>query len=168
MVSLTIEEQRRRARAVRLVVTDCDGVLTDGCVYYSARGEELMCFSRRDGMGIELLAKAGLPTAIVTREDSDIVRARAKKLELHHVFMGVRDKVGFLTDLEAKTGVTRDAMAYIGDDINDIEVMLCVALAGAPLDGAQAAQRVAHRITQAPAGKGAFREFAEWILQLRT
>lgn len=167
MVNLRLDEQRRRARALRLVVTDCDGVLTDASVYYSARGEEMLRFSRRDGMGMALLAEAGLPTAILSQEDNDIVRARAKKLGVEHVFLGVKDKAAFLPTIEAKTGAAPDAIAYAGDDVNDVAIMRVVALACAPADATDAARAVAHHVTNAHAGNGAFRDFAEWILRLR-
>jgi 3-deoxy-D-manno-octulosonate 8-phosphate phosphatase (KDO 8-P phosphatase) len=167
MVILPLDEIRARARRVRLVVTDVDGTLTDGGVYYSERGEELVRFSRRDGMGIELLAKAGIPTAILTREDSAITRARAKKLGLDHVFTGVRDKLAALATITERTGAVADTIAYIGDDVNDVELMRAVALAGAPSDADETARAAAHRITDATGGHGAFRDFAGWILKLR-
>src|SRR5262249_53893853 len=134
VVTLLASDLVLRARALRLVVTDVDGVLTDATVYYSARGEELLRFSRRDGMGVELLARAGLRTAIVSRENSAIVRARATKLGLSLVYLGVRNKGEFLSILERETDVARDAMAYIGDDVVDVEIMRAVAIAAAPSD----------------------------------
>jgi YrbI family 3-deoxy-D-manno-octulosonate 8-phosphate phosphatase len=144
-----------------------DGVLTDASIYYSASGEELLRFSRRDGMAVELLSKAQLPTILLSREDSRIVRARAKKLGLEHVFLGVRDKGAFVSQIEATANVSRDAMAFIGDDVNDVDLMRAVALAGAPADASEAARSAAHHVTTARGGRGAFREFADWILQLR-
>jgi 3-deoxy-D-manno-octulosonate 8-phosphate phosphatase (KDO 8-P phosphatase) len=167
MVILDERERYRRARALRLVVTDVDGVLTDATVYYSARGEELLRFSRRDGMGIELLARAGIRTAIVSREDSAIVRARANKLGLSLVFLGIRDKGEFLSTLEREADVPRDAMAYIGDDVVDLEIMRAVALAAAPSDAIEEARAFAHYITPAHGGHGAFRDFSNWILRQR-
>jgi 3-deoxy-D-manno-octulosonate 8-phosphate phosphatase (KDO 8-P phosphatase) len=167
MVTLALDELRARAKRIRLVVTDVDGTLTDAGVYYSERGEELKRFSLRDGMGVELLRKAGLPTAMLTREKSSIVEMRAKKLRIEHVYGGVEDKLAFLPELTERTGVAADAIAYIGDDVNDVDVMKSVALAGAPGDAADAARAVAHKITNAPGGHGAFREFSDWILLLR-
>jgi 3-deoxy-D-manno-octulosonate 8-phosphate phosphatase (KDO 8-P phosphatase) len=167
VVILPLDELRARAKAIRLVVTDVDGTLTDGGVYYSARGEELVRFSRRDGMGIELLAGAGIPTAMLTREDSMITRARADKLGLELVFLGCRDKRAFLSTLSERTGVPPSGIGTIGDDVHDVELMRAVALAAAPRDAADAARAAAHKITDAPGGHGAFRDFAEWILLLR-
>ena len=167
MVILPLDELRARAKKIRVVVTDVDGTLTDGGVYYSEKGEELVRFSRRDGMGFELLAKAGLASAMLSREDSPMTRARAKKLGLEHVFTGCRDKHAFLATITERTGAGADALAYIGDDMNDVDLMRVVALAGAPHDAAEEARGAAHVITDAPGGHGAFREFAGWILKLR-
>lgn len=170
MVTLDRAELKRRAARIRLVVTDCDGVLTDGRVYYSARGEELLCFSRRDGMGMELLARQGIRTAILTREQSDIVAARARKLRLEFLFAGVQDKRAFLPELLARTGVAEDEVAYVGDDVNDVELLRAIAetgLTGAPQDGVTEAKALAHVVTKAGGGFGAFRDFADFIVDLR-
>jgi len=167
MVILSLDDLRARAKKITLVVTDVDGTLTDAGVFYSAKGEELVRFSRRDGMGMELLAKAGIQSAMLSREDSGAARARAKHLGLEHVFTGVRDKLSFLPTIIEKTGAQPNAIAYIGDDVNDVDLMRAVALAGAPRDAADAARGAAHKITDAPGGHGAFRDFAEWILLLR-
>jgi 3-deoxy-D-manno-octulosonate 8-phosphate phosphatase (KDO 8-P phosphatase) len=162
---------RQRARGIRMVVTDVDGVLTDAGVYYSARGEELKRFSLRDGMGVERLRAAGIDTAFLTREDSAIVRARGAKLGLTHVYTGVRDKRAHLETLERETGVAARELAYIGDDTNDIDIMRAIRDAGglsaAPGDAFEATSDVALLRTRAPGGHGAFRELAEWILRLR-
>jgi 3-deoxy-D-manno-octulosonate 8-phosphate phosphatase (KDO 8-P phosphatase) len=170
MVILPLDELRARARRVRLVLTDVDGTLTDAGVYYSERGEELKRFSLRDGMGVELLAKRGVATAFITRETSAIVAARAKKLRIEHCVMGAQDKLAALRDLEANTGIGRREMAYIGDDVNDVEVLRAVGeqgLAAAPNDAAQPAKDIAHKITNALGGHGAFRELADFVLSLR-
>jgi 3-deoxy-D-manno-octulosonate 8-phosphate phosphatase (KDO 8-P phosphatase) len=167
MVTLPIDELRARARKIRLVVSDVDGTLTDAGVYYSAKGEELKRFSLRDGMGFELLRKAGIGGAVLTRENDDFVVPRAKKLGLEHVFCGVRDKHAFLPQLVEKTNVPTEAIAYIGDDVNDVDLMRAVGLAGAPGDAHDAARGAAHTITNAHGGHGAFREFSDWILLLR-
>jgi 3-deoxy-D-manno-octulosonate 8-phosphate phosphatase (KDO 8-P phosphatase) len=165
------EDLAARARRIRLVVSDVDGVLTDARVYYSARGEELLCFSRRDGVGFELLADAGIETALLTRESSKIVSARAARLGVRHVFFGIRDKTGFLWELEKNMGVRADQIAYVGDDSNDVDLLGEIArrggLAFGPSDACAAVRRVAHALTQSPAGHGAFREVVDHLLDLR-
>jgi 3-deoxy-D-manno-octulosonate 8-phosphate phosphatase (KDO 8-P phosphatase) len=167
---LALHELRRRARRVTLLLSDVDGVLTDSGVYYSERGEELKRFSRRDGMAVELLRDGGIKTGLLSRERSPAVLARAQKLALSPVFLGVRDKLSALDALFAKAGVTPEEVAYIGDDVNDLEVLGRigeVGLTAAPADAAPAVKAVAQMLTEAPGGHGAFREFADSILHWR-
>ncbi len=158
-----------RAQRLCLVLSDCDGVLTDGSVYVSANGEEQKRFSLRDGMGVELLREAGIETAIVTRERSPIVARRAEKLRVR-LFEGVRDKALALPSILAETAHRAAEVAYIGDDRNDLEVMQLLAaesLTGAPWDAQPALAAAAHYRCRASGGAGAFREFADWLLWLR-
>jgi 3-deoxy-D-manno-octulosonate 8-phosphate phosphatase (KDO 8-P phosphatase) len=167
---LSGDEVARRAGRVRLLITDCDGVLTDGGVYYSARGEELKRFSFRDGMGVERLGKASIETAIVTGERSDCVARRADKLRIK-AHLGVKDKAAALAEILALHGVSVEEVAYIGDDVNDLGAMDRVreaGLVGAPSDAMPEVVRRAHVVTAARGGHGAFREFAEWILSARS
>jgi 3-deoxy-D-manno-octulosonate 8-phosphate phosphatase (KDO 8-P phosphatase) len=168
--TLTDRELRMRAAALRLVITDVDGVLTDGGVYYSERGEALKRFSLRDGMGVERLREAGIETAFLTREASPIVARRAEKLRLRLCYLGVADKLAALPQILADAGADDAQAGYIGDDVNDLGVMQRLApraLVAAPADAMPAVQRVAHHICARPGGHGAFRDFAEWILDLR-
>jgi len=159
-----------RAARVRLVITDVDGVLTDGGVFYSERGEALKRFSLRDGMGVERLRGEGIETAFLTRETSAIVQARAEKLKVRRCHLGVADKRAFLPRLLAEAALEVGEVAYIGDDVNDAGIMTAVAahgLVGAPLDAMPSVLRLAHHRSMRPGGYGAFRDFAEWILDLR-
>jgi 3-deoxy-D-manno-octulosonate 8-phosphate phosphatase (KDO 8-P phosphatase) len=166
----TREDLVKRARRVRLVITDVDGVLTDAGVYYSDRGEELKRFNVRDGMGVERLRNAGIATAFLTRERSPAVRARAEKLRLSHVYLGVDDKLAHLPTILRDTGFAAAEIAFIGDDVNDIGLLVAVGeqgLTGAPRDAMpEVVGGVMHRCAAA-GGQGAFRDFAEWILELR-
>jgi len=170
-VTLTDDELRSRARSVRLVLTDVDGVLTDGGVYVSEKGEELKRFSLRDGMGIERLRDAGIQTAFLTRERSGFATARAAKLRLAHAYLGVLDKAAHLSIVESDTGIPAAQTAYVGDDVNDVGIMQAILRAGgltaAPGDAFETALGAAAFVTRAAAGHGAFREFAEWLLRMR-
>jgi 3-deoxy-D-manno-octulosonate 8-phosphate phosphatase (KDO 8-P phosphatase) len=162
-------EALARAGRVGLVLTDCDGVLTDGTVYCSAIGEELLRFSRRDGMGVELLRAAHIETAIVTRERSPIVERRAEKLAVR-LYAGVRDKRELLAQILAEHGRGADQVAYIGDDLNDYAVLREVGvlgLTGAPSDAEPVIREAVHFVSARAGGQGAFREFADFILGLR-
>ena len=158
-----------RARAIQLVLTDCDGVLTDGGVYYSESGESMKRFSIRDGMGVERLRNAGIATAIVTGERSPSVQHRADKLGIR-AHLGVKNKAAELDKILLEHGFDSSQAAYIGDDVNDLAAMEQIHLAGltgAPGDAVPEIRKRAHLVTQALGGHGAFREFAEWILALR-
>lgn len=166
MVTLPPRELQRRARALKTVVTDCDGVLTDGGVYYSEFGEELRRFDVRDGMGFELLRNAGLSCGILSREPSPVILRRAAKLRLEQVWIGVPDKLAWLDS----SGIPIAELAYIGDDVNDVGLLERVAaagLTGAPADARPLAASFAHYRCTARGGHVAFREFADWILELR-
>jgi 3-deoxy-D-manno-octulosonate 8-phosphate phosphatase (KDO 8-P phosphatase) len=170
MVNLGPEELRQRARRLRLVLTDSDGVLTDGGVYYSDGGEALRRFSVRDGMGVERLRNAGIATAIITRESCGCVERRAAKLRLPHLFLGVQDKAAQLPAVLQATGLAVDALAYIGDDVNDLGIMAAIGergLTAAPADAMPEVRVVCHHLCAARGGHGAFRDFAEWLLELR-
>jgi 3-deoxy-D-manno-octulosonate 8-phosphate phosphatase (KDO 8-P phosphatase) len=164
-------ELRLRARRIRLVLTDSDGVLTDTGVYYSEAGEAFKRFSIRDGMGVERLRAEGVETAIVTGEQSESVRRRALKLRMPFLFLGVKDKRLHLETIFKQTGLTLAQLAYIGDDVNDLGIIgeiSRVGLTAAPSDAVTEIRNVVHYRTQATGGHGAFREFAEWILSLRS
>jgi 3-deoxy-D-manno-octulosonate 8-phosphate phosphatase (KDO 8-P phosphatase) len=164
-------ELAMRAARVKLVATDVDGVLTDGGVYYSADGEALKRFSVRDGMGVERLREDGVDIAFLTREQSPIVAKRAEKLKVRLCYLGVRDKGAVLPQLLGDAGVETSELAYIGDDVNDAGIMAAVAregLVGAPLDAIPSLLHAAHYRCRRPGGYGAFRDFAEWLLELRT
>jgi 3-deoxy-D-manno-octulosonate 8-phosphate phosphatase (KDO 8-P phosphatase) len=156
---------RTRARQIRLVLTDCDGVLTDGGVYYSDRGEELKRFSLRDGMGVERLRKlAGVDVGIVTAEVSGTVRQRAEKLQIAELHLGAKDKLAVLDCILERRRLRLEQIAYIGDDTNDVEVMKAVGLSACPADAMRFARSVADYVCACQGGHGAFREFAEAII----
>lgn len=154
-----------RAQRIRLVLADCDGVLTDGGVYVSELGETMKRFSLRDGMGVERLRTiAGISTGIVTREQSAIVAKRAEKLRIEELHLGVRDKLPAVQAIAARRGLTLDEIAYIGDDVNDLEVLDVVGLSAAPFDAEPLVLDRVHLRCSRAGGRGAFREFAEFIL----
>jgi 3-deoxy-D-manno-octulosonate 8-phosphate phosphatase (KDO 8-P phosphatase) len=153
-----------RARRIRLVLTDCDGVLTDGGVYYSERGEEMKRFNIRDGMGVMRLREHGIATGIVTGETSPSVRTRAAKLQIEELHLGIKDKPACLQAILARTGLAADEVAFIGDDTNDVEVLRLVGFAACPGDATSFARAEADFHCQAAGGHGCFRELAEFII----
>lgn len=164
----SLEEIQARARAIRLLLTDSDGVLTDNGVYYSSAGEEMKRFSIRDGMGVERLRKfAGVDVGVITGEFSGPVQRRAEKLAITELHMGIKDKPAVLRDILIRLQLTSDEVAYIGDDTNDVEIMKQVGLAACPADATPFAQAVAHYRCANRGGQGAFREVAEFIIAAR-
>jgi len=168
--SLNAEEYKSRASRIVTVFTDCDGVLTDGGVYYDSKGEAMLRFHRRDGMGVERLRSQGIEVAIITREASAIVEQRAAKLQIR-LFSGVRDKRAAFPSILKEMNTQPDSCAYVGDDVNDLELLSHVLSAGgltaAPSDAATEVRQCVHLVTETGGGHGAFREFCEWILHLR-
>ncbi len=152
-------------RNIRLFATDVDGVLTDGGMYYSEAGDEWKKFNTRDGMGIKLLQKAGLITAIVTQERTRLVARRAEKLAIPEVHQGVMDKLSVIRDMAMRHGIALQQVAYIGDDVNDIEALRAAGLSAAPADGLPQVLEIVDYVCQKRGGDGAIREVAEMILQ---
>jgi 3-deoxy-D-manno-octulosonate 8-phosphate phosphatase (KDO 8-P phosphatase) len=159
-----------RAARITLVVTDNDGVLTDGTVVVSAGGEHAKVYSVRDGMGVERLRERGIATGVVTREPPALIAPRAQKLELPFLWTFVRDKHAHLGRMLKEARVALDQLAYIGDDLNDLDLLETVGelgLTAAPADAMPRVRDAVHYVCNAPGGRGAFREVAEWLLSLR-
>lgn len=162
------ESLAARARRIRLVLTDCDGVLTDGGVYYTDGGELMKRFDIRDGMGVERLRTlAGIETGIISGERSASLARRAEKLGIVECHLGAVDKGSLVADLLARRGMQREQVAYIGDDVNDLPAFARVGLTACPADAFDSVRRVADVVVHAVGGHGAFREFAEFLLARR-
>lgn len=154
-------------RKIKCVLTDSDGVLTDGGMYYSENGDELKKFNTKDGMGFKLLREAGIITGIITGENIELVRRRAEKMKVDEVFLGIQDKMKILDEICSKYNLDYEEIAYIGDDINDLEVIKTVGLGCTVNDGMQCVKEVAKLITNAKGGEGAVREIVEMILKAK-
>jgi N-acylneuraminate cytidylyltransferase len=153
---------------IKCVLSDCDGVLTDGGMYYSQNGDELKKFNTKDGKGFELLRKNGYITGIITGENIDLVKRRAEKLQLDEVFLGVKDKIAILDEICNKYDLKYENIAYIGDDINDLEIMKHVGLSFAVNNAIDSVKEVSDYVTLLNGGDGAVREFIEFILKKQT
>ena len=156
---------RARARKIRLLVMDVDGVLTDGQMILSERGDELKAFHSHDGVAVALAKRAGIKTAMITGESSPIAEARGAKLGVDAVVLGARRKGETVEALCAEQGVAADAVAYIGDDLLDIPAMQRAGLALAVADATAPVKAAAHVVTRARGGHGAARETVELILR---
>jgi len=153
----------QKCKKIKLVLTDVDGVLTDGGMYYSDKGELLKKFNTRDGMGVELLRKRGIKTVFVTKEKSEIVKRRAKKLKVL-TLLGLKNKELILPKICKKFNVRNDEIAYIGDDINDLEIMKHVGFSATPADGNNQLKQIADYICRLNGGDGSFREITDLII----
>jgi len=143
---------------------DVDGVLTDAGMYYTESGDELKKFTTRDGMGIKMLQAAGVVTAFITREKTTIVERRGQKLAVPEVHQGVDDKLAVLTTLAKKYGLSLDQVAYIGDDVNDLEALRAVGFSAAPADAMPSVLKAVLYVCKKKGGEGAVRELADLIL----
>lgn len=154
-----------RARRVRLVIFDVDGVLTDGRLWYGPGGEELKAFHAFDGHGVHLLRLAGLDTAILSGRESQAVEERARELGIKHVVQGARDKLAAFQQMMRRLKVKPATVAYMGDDVVDLPVLARCGFACAPHEAPEDVRRRVHYIASAPAGHGAAREVCEFILE---
>jgi YrbI family 3-deoxy-D-manno-octulosonate 8-phosphate phosphatase len=155
----------KRLSQIRLFATDVDGVLTDAGMYYAESGDEWKKFNTRDGMGIKLLQRAGIITAIVTQERTKLVARRAEKLAIPELHQGVMDKLSCLREMAARHGLTLSQVAYIGDDINDLEALKAVGFSASPADGMPQIAAAVDYVCQKKGGEGAVREIVEMILE---
>ncbi len=154
-----------RAKNIKMVIFDVDGVLTDGGIYIGEKGELYKSFFCRDGMGITLWHRAGLQTAIITGRESVMLANRAKELKIGAVWQGRHDKRAAYAELKEQFSLDDAAIAYIGDDIIDLPLMLQAGLAAAVSDAASEAREAAQLVSAAPGGRGAVREILEFILK---
>jgi 3-deoxy-D-manno-octulosonate 8-phosphate phosphatase (KDO 8-P phosphatase) len=152
---------------VRLLVLDVDGVLTDGRLYYGARGEALKVFHARDGLGLKLLAAAGITVAVISGRRSGMTGRRCRELGVRHLMQGVEDKLAAFHQLRGRLGMSTSVCACVGDDVPDVPLMREVGLSFAVADAHPQARSAAHVITQLPGGRGAVREVCDYLLEAR-
>ena len=161
-MTLTIEE---RAKKIRLVVLDVDGVLTDGSIWTGENGEAVKRFSTRDGLGIKMLQAAGIPVAILTGRNSKQTAARAKELGIESIQQGKLFKTDAWHEILRAHNLTPNECAYMGDDVPDIPVLSATGLAAAPADAMPEIATMVHWVSPKKGGNGAVRSFAELILK---
>ncbi|MAV94114.1 MAG: 3-deoxy-D-manno-octulosonate 8-phosphate phosphatase [Euryarchaeota archaeon] len=158
---------KQKLKDIQLVITDVDGVLTDAGIYYDKNGEFLKKFNTRDSFGMELLLKKNIKTIMLTRENSEIVKQRAKKIKIVDLISGVKDKKSLLPKIQKKYSVKMNEIAYIGDDLNDLEIMKSVGFCASPHDGVLQVKKISDYVCDLNGGEGAFREFSELILKYK-
>jgi len=158
---------KKKCNQIKLLITDVDGVLTDGGMYYSKNGEILKKFNTRDGMGIELLRNNQISVVIITGEKSQIVLSRAKKLLIKDVFIGIKKKELLLPKICKKYKIKENNIAYIGDDINDLKILEQVGLSVSPKDGISIIKKKSNYVCKVKGGEGVLREVADMIISFK-
>lgn len=162
---MTDSEIQSRAARIKLFLMDCDGVLTDARIWVLENGEDQKAFHTRDGLGLELLHRAGLKSGVISGRVSSALTRRAEKLKMSYVRQGCEDKEQAFAEILADAGLTNAEVAFAGDDLNDLPLMVKSGLAIAVADAAVETREQAHYITKARGGHGAVREAIELILK---
>lgn len=154
-----------RAKKIRLIILDVDGVLTDGSFLIGDDGQQYKAFSTKDGLGLRLLQDSGVEAAIITGRTSKVVAHRAKELGIAHVYQGQKNKREAFNELLKKLNLEKEHVAYVGDDVIDLPVMRHVGLSCAVRDAEHMVKQYAHYITPRDGGKGAVRDVCELIMR---
>ena len=156
---------RERAKKIKMIIMDVDGTLTDGKLTVLPDGVELKSYNVRDGLGILLARLAGLKTGIITGKTSKALEIRAQKLRIQELHQGILDKMSVFEEILDKYALNPEEVAFIGDDLGDLEVLKSVGLSGAVADAHPYVKKSCHFISDYPGGGGAVREFIELILE---
>ena len=162
---MTESELQARAARIKLFLMDCDGVLTDARIWVLESGEDQKAFNTKDGLGLEILHRAGLKSGVISGRVSSALTRRAEKLGMSYVRQGCEDKEQAYAEILADAGLTNAEVAFAGDDLNDLPLMIQSGLAIAVADAAPETREHAHYITRARGGHGAVREAVELILK---
>ncbi len=152
---------------IKLILTDVDGVLTDGGRYYSSDGETMKKFHTRDGMGVNTLLKKGIKTCIITKENSKIMRKWAKDMNIFKIYANAINKETYLTKICDYFSLNSNNLAYIGDDINDIELLRKVGFSACPSDSPKIVKKNVDYVCEHSGGNGSFREIADLVLIIK-
>ncbi|MEE9124100.1 MAG: HAD hydrolase family protein [candidate division NC10 bacterium] len=158
-------EVREKAKRIRLLLLDVDGVLTDGRITYGSAGLEVLSFHVRDGFALKAAQEAGITVGLVSGRKSEALFRRAEELRLAEVHIGVEDKMGVYRQLLVRYRLADTEVAYMGDDLPDLPVLRQAGLAISVADAPAEVRRAAHLVTSLPGGKGAVREAVEWLLK---
>ena len=163
-MSVLDPELEKRARAIRMLVLDVDGVLTDGRLYFDNNGIETKAFNVRDGLGMKSLQRSGIEVAVITGRESAIVTLRMQQLDIEHVYQGREDKLNAFTHLLETTGFEAHQVCFAGDDWIDLPVLIRAGLAVTVADADEHVKQHVHWITQRKGGEGAVREICNLLL----
>lgn len=151
--------------SIKLVITDIDGVWTDGGMYYGSDGTELKKFNTSDSAGVLMLQWQKIPLAIITGEDTEMVKRRAEKLKIEHLYMGARNKLKIANELCNSFNISLSEVAFIGDDIGDVPLLKAVGISAAPANAPDYVRELVKWKLEKQGGDGAFREFVERLMK---
>ena len=157
----------KKCKPISLLVTDVDGVLTDGSRYYSEKGEVIKKFHVRDGMGVNLLLRNGIKTVIITKENSLIVKKWSKEMNVSKLLMRIKNKESELPKICKLYKIRKNEIAYIGDDVNDMDLLAKVGFSACPQDSIDKVKKAVDYVCGLDGGKGAFREIVDLILSIK-
>lgn len=157
-------EVLEKAKQIKLIIFDVDGVLTDGGIIYDNAGQEYKRFNVKDGQIIKYLRKFNLLTGVITGRDSQVVKNRCEELKIDFHYHGIENKVEVFKKVMEELGLSRHEVAYVGDDINDLPILVNCGLSATPADGHQAVKSHVDFITKVEGGKGVLRELADLVL----
>lgn len=160
-----IKTLEQKLKSIKIFLTDVDGVLTDGGMYYTTDGLHMKKFYVRDGMGSGLLKKAGILTGLISSDKSTIGQVRAERLQFDYIYIGLWEKPAALEEICTKAGVTYNEVAFIGDDVNDLEILKLVGFSAAPADADAQVRSIVDYVCKNKGGEGAYREVADLILK---
>lgn len=157
----------KKAKRIKLLLMDVDGVLTDGKLYYTERGEEIKVFNVRDGLGIKMLQKVGIKTGVISGRNSKPLINRLKELGVEEIHLGYNEKLPLLENIISRNSLSYEEVAFIGDDYVDVPVLKKVGFPISVNDAPDLVKKVALYVTKANGGNGAVREAIEYLLELR-
>lgn len=161
------QEQQNRIKQIKLLILDVDGVLTDGRLFFDDHGREYKCFHARDGHGIKLLRQSGVEVAVISGRKSNTVAIRMQGLGVSHVYQGHEDKRAAFVEILRNLDLSPKQVAYVGDDVLDLPIMIQVGFSVAVADANFAVKQRADWCTQTPGGLGAVREVCDLIMQMQ-
>jgi N-acylneuraminate cytidylyltransferase len=154
-------------KRIKIVASDVDGVLTDGGMYYSSKGDVQKKFHARDGMGISILKRNKIPTVIITKEKNNIVKKWTSKMNVDRLFDGIKNKEILIPKLCSLYNLNKENIAYIGDDVNDLEIMKKIGFSVVPKDGNLEVKKIANHICKSNGGEGVLREICDLIISTK-
>ena len=161
------KEIRDKIKSIKLLATDVDGTLTDGGMYYTTKGDIMKKFHARDGMGVNLLRQKNIPTVLITKEINSINKKWANNMNIKKVYEGILEKEKLLKTLCNQFKIKSEEICYIGDDVNDVELIKNVGLSACPADASDTVKKESDIILKTQGGKGALREIVDLIMSVK-